>query len=152
MERKTKIYLIYGGLFVLTIIFGISNYLIKIAELKRSNVPIYQFTMISPQELKELMDKNKELIIIDTRVKEHYDEGHINGATNFSYMSLKAMNKALAKEKTKDIVIYSEDGEKAKLICEILVTLGYSKLRNLKGGIKAWKEAGMELAKPAKNP
>jgi rhodanese-related sulfurtransferase len=147
MERKTKIYLLYAGLFGLIIVVAITNYLIKLAELKRSNIPVYEYSTISPKELQEMMNKNKELIIVDTRIKEYYDEGHIKGAANLPYTSMKAMDKALKKRKSEDIVLYSEDGDRSKKICEILGTLGYSKLKNLDGGIKGWKESIGEVVK-----
>lgn len=147
MERKTKIYLLYGGLFGLIIVVAITNYLIKLAELKRSNIPVYEYSAISPKELKEMMNKDKELIIVDTRVEEYFNEGHIKGAINLPYTSMKGMNKALKKELSKDIVVYSEDGDRSKKICEILVTLGYSKLKNLEGGIKGWTDSGGEVVK-----
>ncbi len=147
MEKKTKIYLLYAGLFGLIIVVAITNYLIKLAELKRSNVPVYEYSTISSKELQEMMNINKDLIIIDTRIKEHYNEGHIKEAANLPYTSMKAMDKALKNSKSKDIVIYSEDGDRSKKICEILRTLGYSKLKNLDAGIKGWKETGGEVVK-----
>ena len=57
------------------------------------------------------------------------------------------MNKILEKEKSKDIVIYSEDGERSRKICEVLVNLGYSKISNLDSGIKGWSDSGGEVVK-----
>jgi rhodanese-related sulfurtransferase len=147
MERKTKIYLLYAGLFVLIIVIALTNYLFKLAEFKRSNIPVYEYAAISPKELKEMMNKDKELIIVDTRIKEYYNEGHIKGAINLPYTSMKGMNKALKNDLAKDIVVYSEDGDRSKKICEILATLGYSKLKNLEGGIKGWIDSGGEVVK-----
>ena len=147
MERKKKIYLLYAGLFVLIIAIALTNYLFKLAEFKRSNIPVYEYAAISPKELQEMMNKNKELIIVDTRIKDYYDEGHIKGAANLPYTSMKAMDKALKKRKSEDIVLYSEAGDRSKKICEILGMLGYSKLKNLDGGIKGWKESIGEVVK-----
>ena len=48
--------------------------------------------------LREMIKQNSELIIVDTRIKEHFKEGHIKGAVNLSYTSLKSMNKILEKK------------------------------------------------------
>ncbi|MBI3354888.1 MAG: rhodanese-like domain-containing protein [Nitrospirae bacterium] len=146
MERKKKIYLLYAGIFISIIAIAITNYLIKMAEMRRS-MPVYTYLSISSKELMDMMKQNNELIIIDTRIKELYEEGHIKGAANFSYTSLRAMDKVLKKELSKEIVFYSEDGDRSRKICDVLVTLGYSKLKNLEGGIKGWKEAGGEVVK-----
>ncbi|MFZ3065122.1 MAG: rhodanese-like domain-containing protein [Nitrospirota bacterium] len=147
MDRKKKIYILYAAIFVSTMVFGAANYLLKIAEVKRGKVPVYKYAAILPNDLKEMMKQNSELIIVDTRIKEHFNEGHIKGAVNLSYTSLKSMNKVLQKEKSKDIVIYSEDGERSRKICEILVNLGYSKISNLDSGIKGWIDSGGEVVK-----
>lgn len=146
MERKKKIYLLYAGIFISIMAIAITNYLIKMAELRRS-MPVYTYITISPKELMNMMKQNNELIIIDTRIKELYEEGHIKGAANFSYTSLRAMDKVLKKESSKEIVIYSEDGDRSRKICDVLVSLGYSRLRNLEGGIKGWKDAGGKIEK-----
>ncbi len=108
---------------------------------------VYTCITISPKELKEMMKQNSELIIVDTRIKEHFNVGHIKSAVNLSYTSLRAMNKVLEKEKSKDIVVYSEDGERSRKICEILVNLGYSKINNLDSGVKGWIESGGKIEK-----
>ncbi|MBI5181961.1 MAG: rhodanese-like domain-containing protein [Nitrospirae bacterium] len=146
MERKTKIYLLFGGFFILTIVFGVTNYLLKMSELRRST-PVYEYKTISSKELMDMMKQNKELIIVDIRVSEYYNEGHIKDTVNLPYTSMKAMNKALKNDLSKDIVLYSEDGERSKKYCEILATLGYSKLKNLEHGIKGWIESGGEVVK-----
>ena len=102
MDRKKKIYILYAGYLCFNYgIDGAANYLLKIAEFKRGNMPVYEYAAILPKDLKEMMKQNSELIIVDTRIKEYYDEGHIKGAANLPYTSLKAMNKALQKEKIK---------------------------------------------------
>ena len=110
-------------------------------------MPVYTYLSISPKELMDTMKQNKELTLVDIRVREYYNEGRIKDAVNLPYTSMKAMNKALKNDLSKDIVLYSEDGERSKKYCEILVTLGYSKLKNLDGGIKGWKDAGGEIEK-----
>ncbi|OGW51977.1 MAG: hypothetical protein A2Z50_04980 [Nitrospirae bacterium RBG_19FT_COMBO_42_15] len=147
MDRKKKIYILYTAIFVSIMIFGAANILIKRAEIMPSKIPVYKYAAILPNDLKEMMKQNSELIIVDTRVKEHFNEGHIKGAANLPYISLKAMNKVLEKEKSKDIVVYSEDGDRSRKICEVLVNLGYSKISNLDNGIKGWTDSGGELVK-----
>lgn len=147
MDRKKIIYLQYGGIFILTMVFGGILFIIKTADIWRSSLPKYEYATILPKELLEMMNQNKELIIIDTRIKAYFKEGHINSAVNLPYTSMKTMNKVLKNEMSKDIVIYSEDGERSKKICEILTNLGFSKIKNLHGGIKNWTDSGEEVVK-----
>jgi len=147
MDRRKKIYIQYAGIFILTIVLGGILFIIKTSDIWRSSLPKYEYTTILPKELLEMMNQNKELIIIDTRIKEFFNKGHIRGAVNLPYTSMKTMNKVLKNEMSKDIVIYSEDGERSKKICDILTNLGFSRIKNLHGGVKNWTESGEEIVK-----
>ncbi|OGV96661.1 MAG: hypothetical protein A3I04_02640 [Nitrospinae bacterium RIFCSPLOWO2_02_FULL_39_110] len=147
MDTKKKIYLQYTAIFILTIVLGGILFIIKTSDIWRSSLPKYEYATILPKELLEMMNQNKELIIIDTRIKEYFKKGHIKGAVNLPYTSMKTMNKVLKNEMLKDIVIYSEDGERAKKICDILTNLGFSRIKNLHGGIKNWIDSGEEIVK-----
>ena len=147
MDRRKKIYIQYAGIFILTIVLGGILFIIKTSDIWRSSLPKYEYTTILPKELLEMMNQNKELIIIDRRIKEFFNKGHIRGAVNLPYTSMKTMNKVLKNEMSKDIVIYSEDGERSKKICDILTNLGFSRIKNLHGGVKNWTESGEEIVK-----
>lgn len=147
MDTKKKIYLQYAAIFILTIVLGGILFILKTVDIWRSSLPKYEYATILPKELLEMMNQNKELIIIDTRIKEYFKKGHIRGAVNLPYTSMKTMNKVLKNEMLKDIVIYSEDGERSKKICDILTNLGFSRIKNLHGGIKNWTDSGEEVVK-----
>lgn len=147
MDSRKKIYLQYAAIFVLIMVLGSINFIIKTSDVWRGNLTKYEYTTIMPKELIDLINQNSELIIVDTRIKEYFKEGHIKGALNLSHTNMKTMNKVLKKDMAKDIVIYSEDGKMAKKICNILTNLGYSKIKNLHGGMKNWIDSGGEVVK-----
>lgn len=147
MDRKKKVYIQYGTIFVLIMVFGITNFLIKNYDILRSGVPKYGYLTISPKDLMGMKDRNSELIIIDTRLEQYFKSGHIKGAINLPSTNLKMTEKVLRKEKEKEIVIYSEDEERSKTTCEVLSNIGFSKIRNLDGGIYSWINSGQELVK-----
>lgn len=147
MDRKKKIYLLYAAIFVLIMVLGIINFLIKTSDVWRSDLPKYEYETILPKDLMNMMNQNNELIVIDTRVKDDFEKSHIKGAINLPYTNLKMLNKVLRKEREKEIVIYSEDGERSKKIGDILSSLGFSKIRNLDGGINGWIDSGREVVR-----
>lgn len=147
MDRKKKIYLLYAAIFVLIMVLGIINFLIKTSDVWRSDLPKYEYETILAKDLMNMMNQNNELIIIDTRVKDDFEKSHIKGAINLPYTNLKMLNKVLRKEREKEIVIYSEDGERSKKISDILSSLGFSKIRNLDGGIKGWIDSDGEIVR-----
>ncbi|MEK6589279.1 MAG: rhodanese-like domain-containing protein [Nitrospinota bacterium] len=142
MDRKKKIYIQYTVIFILIILLGIINFLIKTSDIWRSSLPAYEYKTISQKELGEMMSSNNELIIVDTRIKEDFEKGHIKGAISLPYTNFKYMEKSLKGKRDKEIIIYSEDGDRSKKIGDILSNLGFSKIRNLDGGINAWINSG----------
>lgn len=147
MERKKLIYIQYSAIFVLIMVFGITNFLIKTSDVWRNKMPRYEYLTISPKDLMGMMDRNSELIIVDTRLEQYFKSGHIKGAINLPSTSLKMTEKVLRKEREKEIVIYSEDEERSKTTSDILSNIGFSKIRNLDGGIKGWINSGGEVVK-----
>ena len=147
MDRKKKIYLQYAAIFILIMVFGIINFLFKTSDIWRSKEPKYEYITISSKDLLGLMSQNKELIIVDSRATEDFKNGHLNGAVNLPFLSLQNMTRALNKDKGKEIVIYCENGERSKKISDILSNLGFSKIKNLDGGIAAWTNSGGEVVK-----
>ena len=147
VDRKKKIYIQYAAIFILIMVFGVINFLFKTSDIWRSKEPRYEYETISSKDLLNLMNQNKELIIVDARGTEDFKNGHLKGAVNLPFTSLKNMDRALNKDKGKEIVIYCENGERSKKISDILSNLGFSKIRNLDGGVYAWITSGGEIVK-----
>lgn len=147
MERKKLIYIQYAVIFVLIMVFGITNFLIKTSDVWRKSWNSSKYETIPPKELMNLMTQNNELIIVDTRIKENFNQGHIKGAINLPYTNFKKMSKVLKAEKDMEIFIYSDDSEKAITICEFLSNIGFSKIRNIDSGISGWIYSGGEIVR-----
>ncbi len=100
----------------------------------------YGYKNITPEEAKNLIENDKNLLIIDVRICPcEFSEAHIPGAT-WSTNPKKFYNT------THDLLIYSEDGKRSEDFCKRLVGHVYGKIYNLDGGIEAWKAAGYGLA------
>ncbi len=59
---------------------------------------------ISPEELKEKLDAGAEVVIIDVRSKEEFDQGHIPGAISIPYEEIETRYRELPRDK--EIVTY----------------------------------------------
>ena len=110
---------------------------------------------ISVEELKGLIDKDANLVIVDTRDGGSYAAGHIKGAINIYYdptsdpMNRQMMLIALPMDKL--IVTYcdcTDDANSAEMADE-LYQLGYDrdKIKVLSGGSLRWVELKYPLVK-----
>ena len=89
----------------------------------------------------------KEVLLIDVRTPEEFNEGHLKNAKliNFKSDDFKDNITKLSKEKT--ICVYCRSGNRSGKSMELLKQEGYLKIYNLKGGIKLWQEKGLEISK-----
>lgn len=89
--------------------------------------------------------KNPQVVILDARTAEEYQEGHLDGAVMIDVKESDFIEKAqkiLPKDKT--IAVYCRSGRRSAKAAGMLGELGY-KVINLTGGITAWKEAQMPV-------
>ena len=92
---------------------------------------------ITAARAKELMDTEKDYIILDTRTQSEYDESHIPGAILIPYDEILEKAESVLKDKDQLILVYCRSGRRSKLAAEDLVKLGYTNIKEF-GGINDW--------------
>ena len=99
------------------------------------------FTRVSPTELREMM-RQEEIVLVNTHVPF---EGNIPG-TDLS-IPYDKIGRNLERLPSKDakIALYCRSGSMSAEAAQTLVRLGYDDVRDLGGGMIAWKEAGFSL-------
>lgn len=109
--------------------------------------------LVDPHEARQLVGDRKGLLglgdskgaWIDPRGEKAYREGHIPGAIN---MPLQHVTAEHARLKGYDIlVVYGNDFRDpiAEAMSKRLMELKFGDVRTLRGGTRAWTEAGLEL-------
>lgn len=97
-----------------------------------------EYTQISQEQAKEMMDK-EEVIILDVREQDEYDGGHIKGAV---LLPVGSINEDTAKkvipEKDSIVLVYCRSGNRSKTASQALADLGYTKVYEF-GGIITWQ-------------
>ena len=95
------------------------------------------YVNITAQEAKQIMDTEEGYIILDTRTREEYEEGHIPGAIVISHDEIKEKAEQLLPDKDQLLLVYCRSGRRSKLAAEALVELGYTNIKEF-GGIIDW--------------
>ena len=89
--------------------------------------------------------KDSNVVVLDVRTVKEFSDGHLEGALNIDQAQddfIEKAKAALSADKT--IAVYCRSGRRSAHAANRLAAEGY-KAVNLKGGILAWKEAGMPV-------
>ena len=102
------------------------------------------YTDISAAELKTML-ANKDFKLINV----HYPfEGNIATTDSSNpYDKIDQDLSLLPSDKSAKIVLYCRSGRMSSIAAKTLVSLGYSNVWNLDGGMVAWEQAGLPLEK-----
>ena len=98
----------------------------------------------TPAQLRFEIERNKSLVILDSREEAEYQASHIEnsvfvGHDNFNISSLTGL------PKNSKIYVYCSIGYRSEEIGEKLIAAGYTKVYNVYGGIFSWVNAGYEV-------
>jgi rhodanese-related sulfurtransferase len=81
---------------------------------------------------------SRPLTLVDVREPELFAEGHIPGAINIPWPGVKD-TAAGQLDKSHAIVMICHGGPMGDEVAERLVAAGFTDVRNLEGGMRAWK-------------
>lgn len=90
---------------------------------------------ISSNELKKLIKNNENILLIDVRSEEEFEEVNIETSINIPLQDLLYNIDELQDHNDKDIVIYCRSGHRSIIACNLLAVEGFSNLYNLERGI-----------------
>lgn len=96
---------------------------------------------ITGAKAKEMIDNNKDIIILDVREKEEFESGHIKNAINIPLDDIEDVTDEILNPEC-DILVYCRSGIRSISAVRILEELGYDNVLDF-GGILTW-EYGLE--------
>ncbi|NDY93250.1 rhodanese-like domain-containing protein [Ideonella livida] len=98
---------------------------------------------VTPSEAVMLMNREKA-VVIDVCEPAEYEAGHIAGARSIPLAGL-AEAKNLPSNKSLPLVVVCASGMRSGRAAAALRKLGHENVQSLKGGMRAWREAGLPL-------
>ncbi len=93
---------------------------------------------VAPEELKEWIDTNRNICLVDVREKWEYEVCQLPNAVLSPLGSLQ--NQPPPADKQQTLVVYCHTGRRSMIGCAILESLGYADVYNLTGGIDLYSE------------
>lgn len=104
---------------------------------------IISYKNVTPEEAKELIEENDDLLIID--VSPDYDAGHLLNSVNY-YVGDGSLDKAVSGlDKNRPYLVYCHVDSAAILGAEKLAQAGIKSVYRLKGNYSGWIEAGYSV-------
>lgn len=93
---------------------------------------------ISAQQLKEKLDQNHDLTLINVLNEETYIDCHITGSINIPFNRL--VETISSWEKDKEIVVYCAQSTcpKSRQAYEVLTDMGFTHVYEYQGGMREW--------------
>lgn len=95
------------------------------------------YNTIEPEEAKEMMTDDENVIILDVREKDEYDEGHIEGALLLSNNDITFKAEEVLPDKSATILVYCRSGNRSAQASQKLAELDYTNVYDF-GGILDW--------------
>lgn len=90
-----------------------------------------------------------DLVVIDVREADEYEEGAIAGARLVPRGVLESGIAANVPDPATPVVLYCEVGARSALAAATLQAMGYQDVSSLAGGFRRWKETGRPWIRPA---
>lgn len=95
---------------------------------------------VTVEETREAL-KSESARVIDVREDNEWDEAHIEGAEHLSRGIIERDIETFAPNKSSDLILYCGGGFRAALAADSLQRMGYTNVRSMAGGWRAWNEA-----------
>jgi len=100
---------------------------------------------LKPSQVKKNVDEDEQVVLLDVREREDWENAHISGADHLSRGVLeKEIERKLPNIDT-NLILYSENGSISLLAADSLQKMGYNNIKSLSGGFQSWLAAGYPI-------
>ena len=99
--------------------------------------------LISPQDASTL-SAEKKAVIIDVREDGEWNTVHIPGAIHIPLAQLNNRLSELQPYKNSGIITQCRSGARSAKALDILMSAGFTHVKNMEGGLIAWHKAGLK--------
>lgn len=106
--------------------------------------------LLDPAAAVEIMRQNKDnpaFVILDVRTEQEFRQGHIEGAALLDYYAPDFRERFAELDRDATIFMYCRSGNRSSHVLKMADDLGFRDVYDLRGGILAWREAGLPLAR-----
>lgn len=99
-----------------------------------------QLNNLNQQAFKERLAQSDEIILLDVRTPQEFDQSHIPNAINIDYFDELFWERIDSLDKAKDLLVYCRTGRRSIRACLLMQNGGFNKDKvfNQEGGFSEW--------------
>ena len=109
----------------------------------RSSIP-----EATPEEVKQRLEKSREVHLVDVRDDEETQHGVLPGALRLPRAHFESRIEDVVPDKSAPVVVYCASGVRSAFAAKAMRELGYEKVENMSGGFIRWKDLGFDYEIP----
>lgn len=120
-----------------------------VAFLPRLVRRLHAAPMMSTAEMKSRLDSGEEMLMLDVRGADEYagELGHIPDSRNIPLGELAQRLAELGDNRDRSIAIVCRTDKRSAKAAEVLMRVGFSNIRVVRGGMEQWNREGREIAR-----
>lgn len=96
------------------------------------------YRQITQEEAREIMEKDKDITVLDVRTPEEFAAGHIKGAVNVPLSQIGDGEIGELPDHSRRVLVYCRSGVRSKMAAEKLAAKGYENVEEF-GGVLTWR-------------
>ena len=104
------------------------------------------YKTLTPAELTRLINQDNALVV-DVSPINDFEKGHIVGSRHVAMSQFDPENKILAKLREMPVAVVCRTGMQSGQAARRLVKAGFTRVYSLDGGVAAWQQAELPLAR-----
>lgn len=90
---------------------------------------------IDKKQLREILKNEEDILLLDIRTREEFEEGNIEKAVNIPLHDLLYNTDEIEEFKNKKVIVYCRSGHRSITACNLLSIEGFEDLYNLEKGV-----------------
>jgi rhodanese-related sulfurtransferase len=106
-----------------------------------------RITEVTLADVKPRVDKKEKFNLVDVREESEFAAGHIPGAIHLGKGVIERDIENRIPDVGAEIVLYCGGGYRSALAADNLQKMGYTNVKSMDGGFRAWKESGAAIQK-----
>lgn len=113
---------------------------------RSAGLPLARIGQMSVEELRAVLSDGDDLALLDVRTDDEWDEGHVEGAVHV-HGGFVADRLDEVPDGDRPLAVVCGSGYRSTVVASVLRRNGFDDVRNVPGGMTAWRAAGLPLAR-----